>query len=165
MLNFTCTIQPDSEGCSPFEELTKHMPQFISHSCVHVGARRWDKNCVSGFDRRRTYLSAFLFATEDTAGPSVHSLLESEGSRAQISLQGDRSDGMAVSVLTYIFQLVGRAAQPSPRYILCCSTASVFASLVPCSDKASCCPPACGAVALLGANVLHKAHRCMARFL
>ena len=25
---------------------------------------RWDRKCLEGFDRKRTYLSAFLFATE-----------------------------------------------------------------------------------------------------
>ena len=41
-------------------------------SAVHTGAGRWDHKCVSGFDRRRTYLSAFLFATETQQTIGLH---------------------------------------------------------------------------------------------
>ena len=37
---------------------------IIPQCSAHADDGRWDHKCVSGFDRRRTYLSAFLFATE-----------------------------------------------------------------------------------------------------
>lgn len=48
----------------PLRGAYMHMLHHSLKAVVHVGACRWDHKCVSGFDRRRTYLSAFLFATE-----------------------------------------------------------------------------------------------------